>query len=123
LKIKILRPAALLTLLIFAAFIISCSSSKHVKTSSSSAKKWTYFRILPDADDDPIFVKLQDELHIDPKMERYTIVVDMRSKTPGDQYILFGDETNPLRFGWNQLSEQVRNGLLNWTGNSKENLQ
>lgn len=122
-KIKIFRSATILTLLILAAFIISCSSSKHVKTSNSSAKKWTYFRILADADDDPIFVKLQDELHIDPKMERYTIVIDVRSKTPGDQYILFGDNTNPLRFGWSQLSEQVRTGLLNWTGNSKENLQ
>lgn len=110
-------------MLALTATFFSCSSSKHVKVKDQSAKKWTYFKILADADDDPIFVKLQDDLHIDPKMERYTIIVDIRSKDANQQYVLFGDENNPLRFSWSQLSEQVRSGLVNWTGNSKENLE
>lgn len=105
--------------LIFTA--IDCSSSKKIK--GSNPQKWTYFRILADADDDPIFVKLQDDMRIDPKMERYTIIVDVRSKDPQQQYLLFGDEENPRRYAWSQISEQVRTGLLNWTGDSKENLK
>jgi hypothetical protein len=101
--------------------IANCSSSKKIK--GSNAKKWTYFKILADADDAPLFVKLQDDLGIDPKMERYTVIVDLRSKDPNQQYLLFGDEENPRRYSWSQITEEVRNGLINWTGGSKENLE
>ncbi|RPI17385.1 MAG: hypothetical protein EHM58_09525 [Ignavibacteriae bacterium] len=100
---------------------IDCTSSKKVK--GSNPQKWTYFKILADADDDPIFVRLQDDLGIDPKMERYTIIVNVESKDPGQQYLLFGDEDNPRRYSWTQISENVRTGLINWTGGSKENLK
>lgn len=102
--------------------IIGCSGTK-ISKNTSSLKKLKYFRILADADDDYIFVKVQDDLGIDPKMERYTIVVDVRSQEPSLQYILIGDEYNPARFNWSQVSEQARNGLLNWTGSNKENLE
>ena len=78
--------------------------------------------ILADADDDPIFSKLQDDLYIDPKMERYTVTIDIRSSEPQLQYVLFGDEYNPTKFQWSQLSEQVQKGLINWTGSNKESL-
>lgn len=106
----------------FAFLLIGCSGTK-VSTNTKSLKNSKYFRILADADDDPIFVKLQDDLGIDPKMERYTVTIDIRSAEPSMQYVLFGDEYNPARFGWTQLSEQVRTGLINWTGSNKENLQ
>jgi biopolymer transport protein ExbD len=117
------KTLALLFIFFLAFTITSCSSSKHVKVKEPTAKKWTYFRILADADDDPIFVKLQDDLGIDPKMERYSIVVDIRSKEPQLQTITIGEDANPLRYPWSRVSEQVRKGLLNWTGNSKENLE
>lgn len=98
-----------------------CSGTK-VSKNTNNLKKSEYFRILADADDDPVFVKLQDELGIDPKMERYTVTIDIRSSEPALQYGLLGDESNPLRFGWYQLSEEVRKGLLNWTGSNKEAL-
>lgn len=102
--------------------LIGCSGTK-ISKNTNSLKKSKYFRILADADDDYIFVKVQDDLGIDPKMERYTIVADIRSNDPAQQYILIGDEYNPARFNWSQVSEQVRNGLLNWTGSNKENLE
>ena len=111
----------LILILLFPILFISCSSSKNVK--APSGKKFKYFKILADANDDPIFVKLQDDLHIDPKMERYSIIVDIRSIDPGQQYLFFGDETNPIRYLWSQVSPQVQQGLINWTGNSKENLE
>jgi hypothetical protein len=103
------------------ASVAGCSGTK-VSTNTKNLKKSKYFVILADADDDPIFVKLQDDLNIDPKMERYTITVDIRAAEPGQQYVLFGDEYNPTRFMWSQLSEQVQKGLINWTGSNKEKL-
>lgn len=112
----------LLLILAFVSSIIGCSGTK-ISKNTNSLKKSKYFRILADADDDNIFVKVQDDLGIDPKMERYTIVVDVRKPEPSMQYILIGDEYNPARFSWSQVSEQVRTGLLNWTGSNKENLE
>lgn len=103
--------------------VIGCSSAKSNKKADKKLKESKYFRILADADDDYIFVKLQDDLGIDPKMERYTVVVNIASNDPQQQYVLIGDEYNPARFSWNQLSEEVRTGLLNWTGSNKENLE
>lgn len=121
-----IKYSSLIILLItftFSLTFISCSSAKSNKKADNNLKKSKYFRILADADDDPIFVKLQDDLGIDPKMERYTVVVNIVSNDPQQQYVLFGDEYNPTRFNWSRLSEQVRTGLLNWTGSSKENLE
>lgn len=105
---------------------INCTSTKFItKSSTPSETKWTYFKILADADDSPIFVKLQDDLGIDPKMERYTVVVNITSQDPAQQYVLFGDEesSNPPRYSWSVLSKEVQNGLINWTGDNKLNLR
>ena len=109
------------SLFIFAFCLIACSGTKITKN-TKDLKYSKYFRVLADADDDPIFVKLQDDLGIEPKMERYTVIVDVRDNNTTMQYVLFGDEYNPTRFSWTQLSEQVRTGLLNWTGSNKERL-
>jgi len=110
-----------LTILLTILILAGCSGTK-ISTKTKDLSKSKYFRILADADDDPIFVKLQDDLRIDPKMERYTVTIDIRSDAPQQQYVLFGDEYNPLRFAWSQLSEDVRNGLIKWTGSNKEKL-
>jgi hypothetical protein len=120
--INTMKLTSFFLLLTFAFIIAGCSGTK-VSTNTNSLKKSKYFRILADADDAPIFVKLQDDLGIEPKMERYTVIIDIRSNEPSMQYVLLGDEYNPARFGWSQLSEQVRTGLINWTGSNKENLQ
>lgn len=101
--------------------IIGCSASK--TKVNSDAKKWTYFRILADADDDPIFVKLQDNLGINPKMERYTVIVNIKKNNP-DPYVMIGDidETSPQKFPWSTLKKEIQDGLLNWTRDNKERL-
>lgn len=114
-------------LYIFLAFLLifsfDCSSSKKIK--EPSVYKWKYFKIYADADDAPIFVKLQDDLDINPKLERYTVVVDVRDKDSANWYILFGDEesSSPPRYAWSKLSKDVQDGLIGWTGSNKENLQ
>ena len=117
----IITAQSIVFLFIFSLIFASCSGTK-VSTDTKDLKKSKYFTVLADADDDPIFVKLQDDLNIEPKMERYTVTVDIRSDEPGQQYVLFGDEYNPTRFRWSQLSEQVQKGLINWTGSNKEKL-
>ncbi len=99
-----------------------CNSTK-IKIKGGNPKVWTYFRILADADDDPIFWKLQDNLNIDPKMERYTIVINIKKDNPSP-YIIFGDleESSPKKFAWSKLSKEVQDGLINWTGSNKEKL-
>jgi type II restriction/modification system DNA methylase subunit YeeA len=115
----------ILLILISFLFLLSidCSSSKKIK--EPGVTKWIYFQIYADADDAPIFVKLQDDLGINPKLERYSIVVDKRDKDPNNWYVLFGDEasSSPPRFSWSKLSKDVQDGLVNWTGSNKENLQ
>lgn len=119
--INILKTISYLLVFFFSLLLVNCSGTK-ISTNTKDLKNSKYFRILADADDDPIFVKLQDDLGIDPKMERYTVTIDIRSNESSQQYVLFGDEYNPLRFSWSQLSEQVRTGLINWTGSNKERL-
>jgi hypothetical protein len=125
-KYSLFRSFKIPLLLLFTSlFVISinCSSSKKVK--EPGVTKWKYFKIYADADDAPIFVKIQDDLRIVPKLERFTVVVDIRDKDTSNWYIIFGDEesSNPPRFSWNQLSKEVQDGLVNWTGSNKENLQ
>jgi hypothetical protein len=104
-------------------FSIDCSSSKKVK--GPDVTEWKYFKIYADADDAPLFVKIQDDLNIVPKLERFTVVVDIRDKDTSNWYIIFGDEASSSapRFSWSQLSKDVQIGLVKWDGSNKENLQ
>lgn len=114
-----------LTALFFIIIIFSFNCGSSIKIKEPSIKKWTYFKIYADADDAPIFVKLQDDLGISPKLERYTVVVDKRNSDPNNWYVIFGDEesSSPPRFAWSRLSKDVQEGLVTWTGSNKENLQ
>lgn len=87
-------------------------------------RTWRYFRILARAQDDSVFIKLQNELGIDPKLESYILTVDILNPDPNLQTITIGDESSPdaLRYLWSQLSRGVQNALINWTGSNKENL-
>jgi len=121
--IKYYKTLFILLLSSLIVLSIDCSSSKKVK--EPGVTKWKYFKIYADADDAPIFVKIQDDLNIAPKLERFTVVVDIRDKDTSNWYIIFGDEesSSPPRFSWSQLSTDVQKGLVNWTGSNKENLQ
>jgi hypothetical protein len=87
-------------------------------------RTWNYFKILARAQDDSIFVLLQDDMAIDPKLESYTIVVNISDPNPNNQFVVLGDELDPnaQRVAWTQLSQKVRDGLKNWNGTNKENL-
>jgi len=86
--------------------------------------EWDYFKIYDRAEDNATFVLLQQEMEIDPILESYIIVVNISDPNPQNQYLVLGDEADPSaqRFAWSQLSETVRRGLLNWSGENKVSL-
>jgi hypothetical protein len=85
---------------------------------------WKYFRIFARTDDDSLFLLVQDDMGIDPKLESFTIVVNIADMNEMNHYVTLGDELDPnaLRFPWAQLSKPVQQGLRSWTGTNKENL-
>ncbi len=86
-------------------------------------RTWKYFRINARTQDDSVFIKLQDELLIEPKLESYAITVNIVD--PQVQSVIIGDETSPdaPRFAWSQLSKETQEKLINWTGTNKINLR
>lgn len=90
----------------------------------NNPRTWNYFKILARAEDDSIYIIAQDDMGIDPKLESYTLVINITDPNPQNQYVVLGDELDPSsqRFAWSQLSKKVQDGLKNWTGTNKENL-
>jgi hypothetical protein len=105
---------------VFTIVNINCSSSY---TKEDNPKTWKHFNILASSEDDIIFVQLQDDLGFSPKMERYTLTVNLNDKK--NPVIIIGGEQNPSAkiFSWNILRKSVQQGLLNWTGSNKEKLE
>jgi hypothetical protein len=90
---------------------------------STNPTTWNYFRILVKTADDTIFSILQDELSINPKLESYSLIVNVSDINPQNQFVVIGDEADPsaLRWSWSQLSKKTQDGLLNWTKPNKQN--
>lgn len=81
-----------------------------------------YFSILASVDDDSLFNKLQEDLGIEPKLEAYTITINISDPDEENQYVVIGDESDPTspRFPWSQLSLPSQRGLLSWKGPNKK---
>jgi hypothetical protein len=90
----------------------------------NNPRTWNYFKVLARAEDDSIFIIAQDDMGIDPKLESFTLVINISDPNAQNQYVVLGDELDPSsqRFAWSQLSKRVQDGLKNWTGTNKENL-
>jgi hypothetical protein len=117
---SILRFFIFLTIL----FVIPKTSVFAQVESDDNPRTWKYFKIFARAQDDSVFIKLQDELNIDPKLESYVLIVNILDPSPQLQYIVIGDETSPdaSRFLWSDISTNLQRILLDWAGSNKENL-
>ena len=119
------KKLCFLTLLAVAILsFISTANNYAQEEREDNPRTWKYFRILARAQDDSIFIMIQDDLLIDPKLESYTLTINILDPQPINQYVVIGDEYSPdaLRYAWDQLSDKVREGLVNWVGSNKENL-
>jgi len=82
-----------------------------------------YFSILASINDDSLFGQVQEDLEIDPKLESYTITINVSDPNEENQYIVIGDESDPTspRFSWSQIQMTTQRGLLSYQGpNRKE---
>jgi hypothetical protein len=72
-----------------------------------------------------MFVKVQDEMSIDPKMSTFSLVVNISDPNPENHYIVFGDETDAtaIRQSWSTISKPIQQKLIGWTATNKTNLQ
>src|SRR5437868_13527161 len=118
-----------ITFFVFALVILSCLTlnTKNLYSQQedpNNPRTWNYFKILARSEDDSIFIIFQDDVGIDPKLESYTIVVNITDPNAQNQFVVVGDELDPSsqRFAWSQLSKRVQDGLKNWSGTNKENL-
>ncbi len=111
-------------LAVICSLFISARVSYSQQEDPNNPRTWNYFKIYARADDDSIFIIAQDDMGIDPKLESYSLVVNITDPNPQNQYVVLGDELDPLsqRFAWSQLSKRVQDGLKNWSGTNKENL-
>ncbi len=100
--------------------VIGCTGKSYKE---DSPRNWKYFNIYASSEDDIIFVQLQNDLGLSPKMERYILTVNLLDKN--NQYIIIGGENNPSskKFLWSSLRKSIQQGLLNWNAGNKENLQ
>jgi hypothetical protein len=102
--------------LLFTLSLVSCTTTNY-----SSNQQWKYFGINASTDDDPLFVRLQSEINIEPKMQSYLITVDLRDKDENNHKIIIGELTDITRivFPWKSLTKETRNGLIKWNGSNK----
>jgi len=111
----------------FAAVImllLNVATSYSQQEDPNNPRTWKYFKILARAEDDSIFIIAQDDMGIDPKLESFTLIINVTDPNAQNQFVVLGDELDPSsqRFAWSQLSKRVQDGLINWSGTNKENL-
>lgn len=118
------RVSFFLKLLSLLVFLCSSSLFSQNQDDPDNPRTWKYFRIFARTEDDSIFYYVQEEMAIDPKLESYTIIVNLMDVNALNQYVSIGDETDPsaIRMAWSQLTKKIQDGLVNWMGTNKENL-
>lgn len=123
-KKKFSNFLCIVTLLVIGFIITVAQKTYSQQEDPNNPRTWTYFKVLARSDDDSIYIIAQDDMGIDPKLESYTLVVNISDPNPQNQYVVLGDELDPSsqRFAWSQLSKRVQDGLKNWSGTNKENL-
>ncbi|MBX7046783.1 MAG: hypothetical protein K1X86_13210 [Ignavibacteria bacterium] len=123
-KQKFIAKLFLLIIGLFVFSLVGINSVHAQQEESDNPATWKYFRILARAQDDSVFIKVQDQMGVSPLLESYNLIVNVMDPNPNNQYIVIGDETDPsaIRASWAQISKDVQAKLLGWTGSNKENL-
>lgn len=122
---KLIYPKlALLAVFFMAILLMQVNSLYAQEEREDDPRTWKYFRINARTSDDSVFYKLQEELVIEPKLESFAVTINVQDPNPINQSVIIGDETSPdaLRYSFSQLSKPIQDGLVNWTGTNKINL-
>lgn len=88
----------------------------------NSVRAGVYFSIAANINENEMFLKVQNELEIEPPLESYTIIVNITDPEELNQYIVIGDENDPSspRYSWSQLTMESQRDLLAYTGPNKK---
>ena len=92
-------------LLIFTFSLLAGTVFSQQEDDPNNPRTWKYFKIYARAEDDSIFITGQDDMGIDPKLESFTIVVNLMDGNPQNQFVVLGDEADPSaqRYAWSQI--------------------
>lgn len=109
-------------LIIAVCFNVKNTYSQEVR--EDDPKTFRYFKINANTDDDSVYVKIQDEMAVDPKLSSFTLIVNVSDADPNNHYVVIGEETDPtkIQVPWNNITKEVQQKLLNWSGPNKINL-
>jgi hypothetical protein len=114
---------AKLFLLIVSVFLmlIAFSSTK----AQTDLTKLKYFMIEANIADDSLFIKVQKDMEIEPLMGNYILIVNYTSDIKKNQYIIMGEENDntAIRMYWNDMSKEVRDGLIAWSKPNKKEMK
>jgi hypothetical protein len=115
------RKILLILTMVILAICFSCNT---FKPEDANPRKWTYFKIQANTEDDSLFFNVQEELSLDPKFATYILVVNITDKDSKKQCIVIGEETDPdsRMFPFDILSKRTQQGLINWCGINKQHL-
>jgi hypothetical protein len=96
-----------------------------VNAQTDDLTKLKYFKIEVKTADDILFTKLQKDMAIDPIVDEYVLVVNITSDVADNQYIVFGQEDNveAIKMSWNDITKEVRDGLLAWSKPNKTKIE
>ena len=95
----------------FALVLLLCciNSAYSQEVNENDPKTFKYFKINANADDDSVFVQIQDEMAVDPKLSSYTIIVNVSDPDPNNHYVVIGEETDAtkIQMSWLQISKTL----------------
>lgn len=110
--------------LLLLMLVSSINNTFAQEVNENDPKTFKYFKINANTDDDSVFVKIQDEMAMDPKLSSFTLIVNVSDADPNNHYVVIGEETDAakIQMSWSQISKPVRDKLLNWSSSNKQNL-
>jgi len=123
---KISKTSVKVFISIIVLFLISSiNTSFSQEINESDPRTFKYFKINANADDDSVFVQIQDEMAVDPKLSSYTLIVNVSDPDPNNHYVVIGEETDAskIQMSWILIPKSIQQKLLNWAGTNKINLQ
>lgn len=91
----------------------------------NSVRVGVYFTIRASISENELFGIVQDELAIEPRLESYSIIVNITDNDEQNQYVVIGDESDQSspRYSWNQLSMNTQRDLLAYQGSNRKEHQ
>lgn len=108
-------------LLFISALIFTFRGAYAQEEREDDASTWKYFRIDARAQDDSVFVKIQEEMGVTPPFESYPLYVNTLDPNPANHYIVIGDEASQdkTQVAWSTISPGVQKVLLAYRGANK----